>query len=406
MLYVFYFFAAVLIWLSFKSFISGLRYLRYFREEIAKTASNFTPAVTIIAPCRGVDRGLAANLEAVLAQDYPNFEIVFVVDDILDPAVAAIYEVLGRQRKATLQTKIVVAPKAAGCSQKVENLREGVRRADPTSAVFVFVDSDARPSTWWLRTLVARLEDEKVGVATGYRWFISEERSFASELLSVWNASIASALSPTTSSFCWGGSTAIRREVFERLEIHERWRGVVADDFALADAVKKAGMDIVFVPQALTASFERPTLAGLLEFTNRQMKLTRVYATPLWLVTFVGCGVFTAVMLTAFLIAMLSKQNGPAAWISIGVIVLVSLMSIGKAWLRFNAVRLALPQYADELRRQFLPQTTLWLISPALFFINSLAALFSRRITWRGITYELKSPTETVIIAPNNAKHL
>jgi hypothetical protein len=34
-----------------------------------------------------------------------------------------------------------------------------------------------------------------------------------------------------------------------------------------------------------------------------------------------------------------------------------------------------------------------------LHLYNALAALFSRRITWRGITYELKSPTETVIIS-------
>jgi hypothetical protein len=77
---------------------------------------------------------------------------------------------------------------------------------------------------------------------------------------------------------------------------------------------------------------------------------------------------------------------------------LVAFFSTGKAWLRLNAVRLVLTDHKTALQRQFWTQNTLWLLSPALFFYNSVAALLSRRMTWRGITYELKSPRETVII--------
>ena len=55
-----------------------------------------------------------------------------------------------------------------------------------------------------------------------------------------------------------------------------------------------AGLPIVFVPQALTASVEDCSLSETFEFTNRQMKITRVYATPLWRVSFVGSGLFIA----------------------------------------------------------------------------------------------------------------
>ena len=40
----------------------------------------------------------------------------------------------------------------------------------------------------------------------------------------------------------------------------------------------------------------------------------------------------------------------------------------------------------------------LWPLASLIYLYNALCALFSRRIEWRGITYELKSPTETVII--------
>lgn len=398
MIFVFYFFAAVLVWLSLKSLRGGVAYLNFFRSELAKPLSEYKPFVSIVAPCRGLDAGLEQNLTALTEQDYPDYEVIFVVDDRVDPAVATIEKVIKAETRAA-RSVLIVAPNAHGCSQKVENLREAVLHANPESEVFVFVDSDAKPSRGWLSALVAPLADKNIGAATGYRWFIAKNPTFGSEMRSVWNASIASALGPNTrSNFCWGGSMAIRREVFEAVEMREKWLGTLSDDFAVARAMNAASLPIVFVPQALTASVEDCSLGETVEFTNRQMKITRVYATPLWLVSFVGSGLFIAVMLTAFLTIILDRTNTLPVWISLGVLTFVTACSIGKAWLRLTAVRLVLTKYEAELKRQFWTQNTLWLLSPVLFLINSVTALFSRRMTWRGITYELISPSETVII--------
>lgn len=422
MIYVFYFFAAVLVWLSFKSFRGGIAYLRFFREELAKPRSTFTPFVTIIAPCRGIDDGLEQNLAALLVQDFPEYEVIFVVDDKNDPAAGVISDILNRRDAETqseelsqsyssssasprlcgdisVSTKLIIAPKAQDSAQKIANLCEAVLHADDRSQAFVFVDSDARPSPDWLRALIAPLAEKQVGAATGYRWFISRKPTLASEMRSVWNASIASALGPNTqSNFCWGGSTAIRRDVFERINMREKWAGTLSDDFAVTRVMNEEKLPIVFVPQALTASVENCSWTELLEFTTRQMKITRVYMTKLWVLSMIGSAMFNAVMIAAFLIAIFSK-DAIASYTSIATLVLVSIFSIGKAWLRLNAVKLALPDYNSELKRQFWTQTTLWLFSPALFLHNSLAAGFSRQLRWRGITYELKSPTKTVIIS-------
>jgi hypothetical protein len=48
-----------------------------------------------------------------------------------------------------------------------------------------------------------------------------------------------------------------------------------------------------------------------------------------------------------------------------------------------------------------LAHATLWPLASLLFLGNAVAAAMSRRVVWRGITYELKSPTETVIIRDN-----
>jgi len=396
MIAIYHLFAAILVFLSAKSFIGGVRYLAYFKAELGKPVSVLTPFVTVIAPCRGADQGLDKNLRSLLSQSYPGYEVVFVVDNIHDSSVPIIEEA---RATTGVPTKLVIAKRSNVSGQKVENLREGVLHADERSEVFVFVDSDVKLTATWLRDLVAPLKDPGIGAATGYRWFLSKRPTFATELRSAWNASIASALGRNTSSnFCWGGSTAIRREIFEKADMRERWRGTLSDDFAVTRAIKELGLPIVFVPGAMTVTVEDCSFAGLLEFTTRQMKITRVYAQPLWLMSFIGSGIFMAVLLASMAIVIFSKANNVRVWAALLTLVLVSFFSIGKAWLRLSAVKLALPDYKADLNRQFWTQNTLWALTPAVFFYNCIAALFSRRLTWRGTTYELKSTVETVII--------
>ena len=397
---IFYILALLQIYFSYRSFRGGIDYLNYFKRELAKEPSEFAPFATIICPCKGDENGLKENLSTLFEQDYPAYEIVFVVDDESDLAVNVIEEVSRSAAYNPKNTKLVVAPKAIDSSQKVENLREAVVHANKRSEVFVFVDSDARPSKTWLRDLVAPLEDSRIGATTGYRWFISKRQTFASELRNVWNASIASALGPNTKeNFCWGGSTAIRRETFEKLDMREKWRGTLSDDFAVTRAMNESGLAIHFVPQAQTASFDDCTFREMLEFTTRQMKITRVYAQKYWLLSFFGSGLFCVTTAWALLIVIFSKTNDLAVYFAIATLAVVTILSTAKSWLRLKAVSKVLTQYSSELKKQTFSQLTLWAISPTIFLLNSIAALFSRRMTWRGTTYEMVSAIETHVVS-------
>ncbi|MBA2333968.1 MAG: glycosyltransferase [Pyrinomonadaceae bacterium] len=411
MIFIFYILAAALIFLSYKSFRGGVSYLNYFKSELAKPCSEFTPFASIIAPCKGLDADLDENLSALFRQDYPKYEVIFVVDYENDKAVSVIRGLILRNNTETTTNvknsffaKLVIADKAYNSGQKVENLREAVLHLHGETKVIALVDSDARPAEDWLRNLVAPLEDARVGAATGYRWFISNKLNFASELLSVWNASIASALGKNTdSNFCWGGSMAIRRDVFETLNIREKWRGTLSDDFTVTRALNEASMPIYFVPQALTASIEDCSFRELLEFTTRQIKITRFYAPKLWLMSFVGSGLFNLVLVWSVLIVIFSRRNDATVCAAIITLSLVSLFSVGKAFLRLKAIKLVLRDYKPDLNRQYWAQNTLWVLAQALFFYNSLAALLSRRMTWRGITYDMISPNKTKIIRGKDA---
>jgi cellulose synthase/poly-beta-1,6-N-acetylglucosamine synthase-like glycosyltransferase len=401
MIYVFYFFAAVLIFTSYKSLRGGINYFKFFKRELAKPKSNYTPFVSIIAPCRGLDADLEENLFALFQQNFPVYEIIFAVDNEKDESVKIIEEVLrkGANDSRNVSATLIIAGASINESQKVHNLREAVLHAADESKVFVFVDSDARPAENWLRDLIAPLQNEKIGCATGYRWFVSKKNNFASEMLAVWNASIASALGANTkSNFCWGGSMAIRRDTFENLNIRQSWSGVLSDDFTVTREMKKAGLPIFFVPQALTASIEDSAFPELFEFTTRQMKITRVYAPNLWIASLVGSFLFNLVFIWGISILIFGSIDTFSFWFALASLITVSMFSVGKSWLRLNAAKLVLKNYEKELDRQFWAQNTLWILSPALFFYNALAAWISRQIVWRGIKYQLNSSKQTSII--------
>ncbi|CAN5838548.1 glycosyltransferase family 2 protein [soil metagenome] len=398
MIFLYYFFAAVLVFLGYKSLRGGIEYLKFFETELAKPKSKFTPFCSIIVPCRGLDQDLHENLSALFQQNFPDYEILFVIDDKADEAVKVIEEV---SRKGAKTAKLVVAGKATRSSQKVHNLRQAILKVSEKSEIFVFVDSDARPSKNWLRNLVAPLQDETIGCATGYRWFVSKKNNFASRLRSVWNASIASALGANVKrNFCWGGSTAIRRDVFERLNLREKWRGTLSDDFTLTNAMNAANLPICFVSQCLTATVEDCNGRELLEFTTRQMKITRIYAPHLWKASLIGSFLFTAVFWSG--IVLLFFVSNFHFWLTLTFLLVIFAFGFVKAWLRLKAVKLALNDYEKELNHQLLSHLTLWTISPLLYFYNCLCALFSRKIVWRGIEYNLKSATETEILSTNN----
>lgn len=394
-LYFFYIFAALQLLFSWKSLESGLAYLRFFQKELGREGTPSGIPASVIVPCKGKDRGLKENLEAVMSQDHGDYEVIFVTDSGGDPACEVISEVM--EEFPEIRSRLVVAGRSRSTGQKIRNLIEGAASASDATEALVFADSDARPSKGWLSALLDGLEGNEGGCSTGYRWFIPEKGGLASHLRSAWNASIASALGPDPErNFCWGGSTAISRRTFEDLEVGRKWEGKLADDFALTKMIRESGGRIRFVPACLTASVEDCSFGELLEFTTRQMKITRVYRPDLWILSLVGSALFSGTAAFAFI--LLFSVSGVQFYIVALFLLSVAAAGTAKALIRLKAVSLALPRYRDEIGRQYYWHAVLWTVTPLLFLWNDLAALVSRRIVWRGIEYELESPDTTRVI--------
>ncbi|HKZ53209.1 MAG TPA: glycosyltransferase [Candidatus Acidoferrales bacterium] len=395
MLTLFFVLAALLIVQSLIALQDGPRFLRFVRRRLAEPLPDYAPPATLVCPCKGLDPDMETNLRALLAQDYHDLEVIFVVAEADDPA-RALCERLAAE--STRPVRVVVAGRPEGRGEKVNNLLAGVAAARAESEVFIFADSDGRPSPSWVRTLVAYLADPAVGAATTFRWYIPDG-DFLSGLQSAWNAPAVTYMGEWDRNFCWGGGMALRRRTFDEAKVPLYWAGCVSDDLMLTRALRDAGRKIVFVPQCLVATHHPTTWRALLEWTTRQILLTRVYEPRLWwpaLGMYVFyCGTFLFGLAAA---AWFVLWRWEVAAVILGVLALIAALGVLKGVFRHRVALLLMPQHQQELRRTWWSPTLQAALVPWLMAFNFLHSAVTRRMTWRGVTYELRSPWETRIV--------
>jgi ceramide glucosyltransferase len=231
------------------------------------------------------------------------------------------------------------------------------------------------------------------------RWLIPNSHKLATALLAAWNASIVTMLSEKGKNFCWGGGTAIRRSVFDEIRVFDEWNHSVSDDYSMTRALQRAGRSILFVPECLTPAYVDVDFHNLLEFTNRQILITKVYSKTNWAwgaaTHFLYCltlPIGVAVTLTNFLATL------PAFHLALLTFVPMLLAAI-RGGLRVSAATNVLQSSRTQITGQAWMYIVLGVFVPYLFLLNFLTSLFTRKIKWRGVTYELVSPQQTRILA-------
>jgi cellulose synthase/poly-beta-1,6-N-acetylglucosamine synthase-like glycosyltransferase len=311
-----------------------------------------------------------------LNQDHADYEAWFIVESTNDPAYGVLRD---------MGANVLVAGRATSRGQKVHNLAYAVERGIAAD-IYVFCDSDARFPSNWLSRLTAALDSNNI--ASGYRWYVANRFHFPTLMRSAWNASSVSVLGDHGRNFAWGGSTAIRRETFERLGIVEAWRGSVSDDYAITRAAQRSGTKIVFVPECLIPSYGECSFREALEFTTRQIIITRVYHPALWRVGFAGHAIFNA----AFWILPFAQ---PLPWLALYI------LSATRSYIRYRAVQTVLTAPALSRYGWFYILSTP--LVALLYLYNMIASALSTEIVWRQIRYRLISPNETRVYGDSAA---
>jgi len=393
---LFYFLAILQILVGLYLIWQGLQWLGYARRRAMTDPGFYAPRTAVICPCKGVEPGLERNLTALTEFDHQNYEVFFVLASESDPAFNIVKRVVATSRA---KAHVVIGEKPEGCSEKVNNLRIAVERLPADFEFLAFADSDGRPGKSWLKRLVAPLNDPRLGATTTMRWLIPNRSNLPTVLLAAWNAPIVTMLSEKGKNFCWGGGTAIRRSVFDQIGVVEEWRNSVSDDYSMTRALHRAGRSILFLPECLTLSNVETNFAGLLEFTNRQILITRVYAQDTWAM---GGATHLLYCLTLTLGTLLTLGDVLATVPSFHLATLTFLpvlLGVIRSSVRLVGVTEVLPAARSQIMGQAWIYLLLTAFIPFLYVVNFVFSLITRKIRWRGITYEVISPEQTHILA-------
>ncbi|MGB6431891.1 MAG: glycosyltransferase [Candidatus Acidiferrales bacterium] len=395
MLVLFYILAIEQILQGIYNLWDSFRWLRAAQHGTASDPGFYTPTVAVFCPVKGLEPGLEQNLTALTRFDYPNYEIFFILASLDDPAhnLATLVAT-----KSKTPAQVILAGKPQQCSEKVNNLRVAIDRVGGRFDAFVFCDSDGRPSRGWLKRLVGPLAAPSLGAATTFRWYMVERGGFWNAMLSAWNAPVATFLGQHGNNFCWGGGTAIRRETFESLHVMASWQGAASDDLVLTRVLRGANAPIRFVPECLVPTIAATTAGGFFEFTNRQMIVTRIYEPRLWWRGGFAHLIYATMLVLGVTIAAGDLLTGAPMFQILTLMSLPPLLAVVRGMLRLVAVIELLPEWKKQLLANGWIWTVLAPLVPLVSLWNHLVSATTRRIAWRGVRYELVSPTVTRVL--------
>ncbi len=120
------------------------------------------PPVSILKPLRGLDDNLFDNLESFCFQDYPEYEIIFALQDHNDPACKVVKKI--RDKHPDKNISIIIERCTRGLNPKVNNLIPAYRSARYDT--ILISDSNVMVGKEYLKETARHLQDPDVGLVT------------------------------------------------------------------------------------------------------------------------------------------------------------------------------------------------------------------------------------------------
>jgi ceramide glucosyltransferase len=375
-----------------------------------RKSMSYQPYTALIVPCKGLDSDFTQNILSLYHLEYKNYELFFITENTQDPAYEKL-QILKKDHKSSSlahRIHILTAGQSTTSSQKIHNLLWGYSNIPDRVEVLAFADSDICVRKNWLSQLVWPLRKERIGATSGYRWFVPIDKRWASLALSSINAKVAQMLGNTRFIQAWGGSMAIRRDVFEKIGLKQIWTKALSDDYALTFMVKKHRYRLLFVPSCLVASHLTTTWKEVFEFCQRQLIITRISASGTWwfgftsaIMSILGPWGSLGLAIVSFVKQSHFDQWGLAfSWWPVWAVITFAffIAQATQAVVRQAMISKILPEETDSLKNARLADIRFFWIWSFVLTSSMLASAFGREICWRGIRYRLLGPTEVAIL--------
>ena len=322
------------------------------------------PRVTILKPLHGDEPLLEDALASCCQQDYPDFQIVFGLQDPQDPALAVLRRL--RSRFPHVDMDVVIDRTHHGANRKIGNLINMMPHA--RHDVLVIADSDMHVAPDYLRRLVAALERPGAGLVTTLYSGLPAHDTLPGHLgaAQINHAFLPGALLARAMGRqdCLGATMALTRDTLDSIGGLHALVDHLADDAVLGRLVRARGLDITLADTIPATTVPEVQPHALFEHELRWARTVK----SLVPVEFA----MSAVQYPLFWAALTVGVAGGEGW----------------SWALFAAVWTfrALAAHAVDRKLGLASSLTIWCLPlrDLLSVTVILASYRTRRVAWRG----------------------
>ena len=344
---------------------AALAFRRFFAT--AKAVPTRNDAVTLLKPLHGGEPRLYDNLATLLAQRHDGpLQLVFGVQRADDPAIAAVEALRAAYPQADIA--LVCDATVHGANGKLSNLINMDRAS--RHPVVILSDSDIAAPPDYVARLLDTLDRPDVGVVTcAYRgrgdaglW----SRLGAAGVSYQFMLGLVFGVTNRLAAPCMGSTIALRRETLDAIGGFRRFADVLADDFAIGEAVRGLGLTVALPPMLVVHAFDETSLTALWRHELRWGATVRDVAFWPYVGIVIGLPLPTA---------LLGALYRPAVGLALAALALAA---------RYLVVR-SVDHAVGERVAPF------WM-APAHDFLSFglyVASFFVRSVAWRGATLRM-----------------
>ncbi|MDR3702498.1 MAG: bacteriohopanetetrol glucosamine biosynthesis glycosyltransferase HpnI [Candidatus Sulfopaludibacter sp.] len=245
-----------------------------WRRQETPDAGGAAPAVSILKPVHGRDPRFYEAIRSHATQEYPEFEILFGVSDPEDPAIADIERLRGDFPGLPISLRVVTTA--------APNLKAGVLGALAAAArhpVLLVNDSDIKVEPGYLRSVIAPLAGEKVGLVTCLYRAAADSLAARAEALGIateFAPSVLVARLLGQAEFALGSTMVLRGETLREAGGFAAIADYLADDYQLGRRISGLGYRIRFAAPVVETNLGGSSWAQVWRHQLRWSRTIRV----------------------------------------------------------------------------------------------------------------------------------
>jgi ceramide glucosyltransferase len=354
--------------------VQALLVRRFRRAAHCPLPAAHSSFISILKPVCGLDDELEENLLSFVALEGIRYEVIVSAEEWDDPALEVVRRVLRRHPGAPFRIVVDGGSRQGVVNRKVERLVAAARAA--AGEIFFISDSNMRVEPDDFAKTVALFRDERVGcVSNLFTGCGAKTLGATIESLHLLGFVVPGAVLAASAGIpcVVGKSMAISRRAHDSAGGFGRFVHVLAEDQALALAVKKAGFEVVLSPVVVRNVVVDRTVRRAVDRQARWNKIRYSFSRALY-----ACELVTNPLPLA-LLAVLFAPNELA---------LFPLLILAARYLQLAMLNRA--TRAALTWRQLAATPLLDLLMLYAWFIP----FFSNEVTWRGYRARIGRGTE------------